>query len=88
MNVAVQVELDDIVSDKLAAVPAQAPDQPANVEPDVATAVNATDVSLGKLAVQLLPQLMPTGDEVIVPAPVPAFTTLSETMVGAAVKLA
>ena len=55
----------------------QAPLQPANVEPLDAAAVSVTEVPLAKLALQVVPQLMPVGDEVTVPAPVPAFVTLS-----------
>jgi len=68
-------------------VPVQAPLQPANVEPLDAAAVSVTEVPLAKLALQVLPQLMPVGDEVTVPAPVPAFVTLSA-KVEAALKVA
>jgi len=60
-----------------APVPVQAPLQPANVEPLAAAGVSVTDAPLEKLAVQVDPQLMPAGDEVTVPVPVPAFATLS-----------
>ena len=58
-------------------VPVHAPLQPANVEPLAAAAVSVTDVPLAKFAVHVLPQLMPDGDDVTVPVPVPAFVTLS-----------
>ncbi len=59
-------------------VPVQPPpDQPVNVEPEPAAAVSVTEVPLVYGSVQSAPQLMPAGDEVTVPAPVPALVTLS-----------
>ena len=58
-------------------VPLQAPDQPTNLEPDAAVAVSLTDVPLAKLALQVVPQLMPDGLLVTVPAPLPALCTVS-----------
>jgi hypothetical protein len=63
------------------------PLQPANVEPLAAAAVSVTDVPLAKLALQVVPQFTPAGDEVTVPAPVPALVTLSAN-VEAALKVA
>jgi len=40
-------------------VPPHAPDQPANLDPDAAVAVSLTDVPSPKLALQVVPQLMP-----------------------------
>src|ERR1051325_7117846 len=57
-------------------VPVQAPLQPANVEPLAAAAVRVTEVPLAKLALHVLPQLIPAGDEVTVPVPVPALVTV------------
>jgi hypothetical protein len=57
--------------------PEHAPLQPANVEPEAAVALSATEVPLAKFAVQLLPQLMPVGLDVTVPLPVPARVTAS-----------
>ncbi len=61
-----------------APVPLHGPLQPANVEPALAAAVNVTEVPLAKLAVQVVPQLMPAGVLVTVPLPVPLFVTESE----------
>lgn len=55
----------------------QLPDQPENVEPEAAEAVNVTAVPLLILAVQVLPQLIPTGLLVTVPVPFPARVTAS-----------
>lgn len=58
-------------------VPEHAPPQPANVEPLAAEAVSVTDVPLAKLALQVLPQSTPEGDDATVPVPAPDFVTLS-----------
>src|SRR5207249_6592909 len=53
------------------------PLQPVKVEPAAGVAVNVTAVPLAKLAVQVAPQLIPTGALVTVPLPVPAWLTVS-----------
>lgn len=58
-------------------VPEHAPLQPAKLEPLVAEAVRVTEAPAAKLALQVLPQLMPPVFEVTVPEPLPAFATLS-----------
>lgn len=58
-------------------VPVQAPDQPANVEVVFEAAVSVTMVPLVKLALHVVPQLIPAGLLVIVPPPVPALWTVS-----------
>jgi hypothetical protein len=63
-------------------VPVQAPLQPANVEPELGAAVSVTCDPLLKFAVQPLPQLIPDGLLVTVPAPVPAFVTVNANEVG------
>src|SRR5262245_5370867 len=52
-------------------VPVHAPLHPANVEPLAALAVSVTVAPLAKLALHVLPQLMPEGVEVTVPLPDP-----------------
>jgi hypothetical protein len=54
-------------------VPVQAPDQPANFEPVAGVAVSVTCVPLPKLSVHVAPQLIPAGELVIVPVPVPVL---------------
>src|ERR1700751_3041258 len=60
-----------------APVPVHAPDQPANVEPALGAAVSVTMAPLVKLALHVVPQSIPAGLLVTVPAPVPAFCTFS-----------
>jgi hypothetical protein len=48
-----------------------APLQPVKVEPVVAAAVRVTLVPVLKLVLQVAPQLIPVGEEVTVPLPVP-----------------
>jgi len=59
------------------AVPVQAPDQPAKVDPAAATAVSVTTVPLANPALHLVPQLIPLGLLVTVPPPVPARVTVN-----------
>jgi hypothetical protein len=49
------------------AVPVQAPLQPAKVDPAAGAAVRLTLVPFAKLALQVVPQLIPAGTEVTVP---------------------
>jgi len=58
-------------------VPEQEPPHPANVEPAMGVAVSWTTVPLLKVAPQAVPQLMPAGLLVTVPAPVPEALTVS-----------
>ncbi len=51
------------------------PVHPAKVEPDAGVAVRVTTVPLVKLEEQVVPQLMPAGELVMVPVPVPVLTT-------------
>jgi hypothetical protein len=52
------------------------PDQLTKLEPDAATAIRVTDAPDAYGRVQSVPQLMPAGDEVTVPVPVPAIDTV------------
>jgi hypothetical protein len=58
-------------------VPEHAPLQPVKVEPVEATAVRVTAESSVKVAEQVEPQLMPLGELVTVPEPVPALVTFN-----------
>lgn len=62
---------------QLALTPEQAPDQPAKLLPAAGVAVSVTLVPLGKLALHVVPQLMPEGLERTVPVPLPDLLTLS-----------
>src|SRR5207253_1191692 len=53
------------------------PLQPVKMEPAAAVAVSVTVVPLVKLAEQVTPQLIPAGELVTVPLPVPALLTAS-----------
>ena len=78
LNVAVTARA--VVIDTVQApVPVQAPLQPANIEPGADVAVSVTVLPIPKIALHVVPQLMPAGSDVTVPlkAPVPAFVTVS-----------
>lgn len=59
-----------------APVPEQAPLQPVNSEPVSGLAESATLLPTGKAAEQLLPQSIPAGSDVTLPAPEPVRLTL------------
>jgi hypothetical protein len=61
----------------VAAVPLQAPDHPANLEPDLGVAVSLRDVPWVNFALHVVVQSMPEGLLLIVPAPEPALCTVS-----------
>jgi hypothetical protein len=58
-------------------VPLQAPDHPAKIEPVAGAAASVTFAPLLNIALQDWPQLMPAGELVTVPAPVPPVCTES-----------
>jgi hypothetical protein len=80
VNVAVTLLLDPDpvvgVKVQVVVVPTQAPDQPSNVLPEAGAAVSVRG-NTWKLAVQVLPQLMPDGFDVTVPDPGPARVTVT-----------
>ncbi len=82
LNCAVTVRLDDKVTVQLKPLPVQAPDHPANCEPAAALAVSVTVVVSRKVALQVLPQLMPLGVLVTDPVPDPSLVTVSVLMTG------
>jgi hypothetical protein len=64
------------------AVPLQAPLQPVNVDPFVVAAVRVTLVPWLYADEQVAPQLIPAGELVTVPDPVPVFVTVRVCVVG------
>src|SRR5690349_5605957 len=64
-------------SSQVVAVPAQAPFQPAKVEPAAGVALKTTFVPSANCAVQLEPQSMPAGLEEMRPAPAPEGVTVT-----------
>ena len=58
-------------------VPEQAPDQPVNLESKAGVAVKVTTVPDPKELIQVSPQLIPAGELVTVPEPVPSLLTQS-----------
>ena len=76
VNVAVTVVAAESVTVQ-APVPEHPPPlQPVKVEPAAGVAVNVTAVPLIKLAEHVAPQVMPAGELVTVPLPVPAGVTV------------
>src|SRR5262245_6557711 len=76
-NVAVTLWAALIVTVQAVAVPVQPPLQPVNVEPAAGAAVRVTAVPDVSEVEHVVPQLMPTGELVTVPLPVPALLTVS-----------
>jgi hypothetical protein len=58
--------------------PVQSPLHPANDEPEPGTALSVTELFVPKLFVQADPQLIPAGEEIIVPLPEPALVTVNK----------
>ena len=77
MKVAVTVVAAVTVAEQVP-VPVQPPPlQPVNVEPVAGVAVRVTEVPWPTDSLQSTPQLMPAGDDVTEPTPVPAVVTES-----------
>ncbi len=73
---AVKVAVQDVAAFKVTEPVLQpVPLQPVKVEPDAGVAVRATTVPLLKVAEQVVPQLMPAGELVTVPLPLPDLAT-------------
>ena len=60
-----------------APMPVHAPLHPAKSEPRAGAADSVTELALGKLAVQVVPQLIPAGELETVPLPAPVRLTVS-----------
>lgn len=77
LNVAVTVSAAFIVTEHVPVPEHPAPLQPAKTDPDAGAAVSVTLVPPVKLAEHPLPQVIPAGLLVTVPAPVPANVTVN-----------
>lgn len=77
LKLAVAVLAAFMVKVQVLAVPVQAPDQPVKFDPAVADAVRVTLAFRLKLAEQVAPQLIPAGELLTVPVPVPALVTVN-----------
>jgi hypothetical protein len=76
VNVAVAERLPRIVTVQVAELPEQAPPQPPKLEPFSGVAVRVTEDESSKAELQVAPQLIPAGAEVMVPEPSPDFEVL------------
>src|SRR5262245_240721 len=83
-KVAVTLRAALIVTVQVVAVLVQPPLQPENVEPAACAAVRVTAVPDESDIEHVVPQLMPAGELVIVPLPVPALLTVSANEDGSA----
>jgi hypothetical protein len=75
-NVAVTDRAALIATVQVDAVPVQLPVQPPKIEPPAEAAVSVTEVPLVYEAEHVVPQLMPVGELVTVPLPLPDFVTV------------
>lgn len=83
MNLAV-TEWFAVIERTQVPVPEQSPDHPAKRDLVPGVAVSVTVVPFVKVATQVGPQLMPTGELVTVPVPGPLLDTVSVQVVGGA----
>jgi hypothetical protein len=77
-KVAVTLLAAFITTEQEVPVPLHVPLQPEKVEPEAGVAVRVTLVPLAKDALQVSPQLIPLGNEVTVPLPLPDLLMVSE----------
>lgn len=77
LNVAVTDRSALMVTVQVLAEPLQAPLQPVKLDPVPALAVSVTVLPVVNEALHVVPQLMPLGELVTVPAPMPARATVS-----------
>ncbi len=82
MKVAVTDLSESTVSVQVGAAPEQAPLQPVKVEPEAGVAVRVSVVPAGRPAEHLAPQSICATGLVTVPAPLPAFVTVSVNVAG------
>jgi hypothetical protein len=88
LNVAVTLLAASIVTWQ-APVPVHPPLHPANRDPPIGAAASVTDVPKLKFATHVAPQLMPVGEEVTAPDPLPDFEMFSANAIaGAKLKVA
>jgi hypothetical protein len=73
LNVAVTPWPEFIVTVQVPVPVQPPPDQPAKTEPEAADAVSVTDIPGAYEALQVVPQLIPGGELVTVPLPVPSL---------------
>jgi hypothetical protein len=66
-----------LVTVQVVPVPLHAPDQPAKVDSASGVAVRVTEVPIAKFARHVLPQLIPTGNDVTSPPPAPVLATFN-----------
>ncbi len=79
-NIAVTLCVTLVPTVQAAAVPVHGPAQPANRLPVFGVAVRIAEEPLAKMAVQLLPQLIPAGWLVTTPRPVPVRLAVTDGM--------
>ena len=77
-KLAVAVDVWSMLTVQVGVVPVQAPAQRSKTDPGVGAAVSVTRLWKSKVALHVVPQLIPGGSEVTVPVPFPRVNTLRE----------